>query len=259
MFKARRARSGAQNGSAAVATEAGILRWTKDVVARVGALEPAIQAMSDAELTGQTAKLRARLASGESLDDLLAEAFASAREAALRSIGQRPYDTQVMGAAALHLGHVVEMRTGEGKTLAATMPAYLNALGGAMHVLTANEYLATRDADWMTPVYQALGLEVGCLLAAAPAPERRAAYGADVTYGIASEFAYDYLRDHMAWDPGERVQRGRHCAIVDEADLIMIDDARSVPQITSDQGSSTARGTWPALSGAEWLTVFDFD
>jgi preprotein translocase subunit SecA len=139
---------------------------------------------------------------------------------------------QVMGAAALYLGKVVEMRTGEGKTLAATMPAFLRALDGrGMHMLTANEYLAARDAAWMTPVYQALGLTAGCVLPGSSASERKVAYAADLTYGVANEFAYDYLRDHIAWEPNELVQRGRHCAIVDEADLIMIDDARSLPQI----------------------------
>lgn len=198
-----------------------------------------MRALSDAGLTSQTARLRARRASGESLDALLPEAFASVRQAAVRSIGQRPFDVQVMGAAALHAGKVAEMRTGEGKTLAATLPAYLNALdGGAVHVLTANEYLAVRDAAWMTPVYQALGLNVGCLLAASPKPDRAQAYLADVTYGVASEFAYDYLRDHLARKLGDRVQRGLRYAIVDEADLIMIDDARSVPQIMSGQGSA---------------------
>ncbi len=148
MLKTRRARPGAQARPVAGATDAGILRWTKDVVVQVGALEPAMQALSDAGLAGQTAKLRARLKSGEGLDALLPEAFASAREAASRSIGQRPYDSQVIGAAALHLGKVVEMRTGEGKTLAATLPACLNALGGgAVHVLTANEYLAETELE----------------------------------------------------------------------------------------------------------------
>ena len=232
MIKVRRARSGAHDRSAPDATESEVLRWTRDVVAQVAALEPSVQALSDAGLGAQTAALRARLESGEALAALLPEAFASIREAAVRGLGQRPYDSQVMGGAALHLGKVIEMRTGEGKTLAATMPAYLHALSGqGVHVLTANEYLATRDAAWMTPVYQALGLDVGCLRADSVAADRRAAYLADITYGVASEFAYDYLRDHMAWEVGERVQRGQYYAIVDEADLIMIDDARSLPQI----------------------------
>ncbi|MDR2984641.1 MAG: preprotein translocase subunit SecA [Nocardiopsaceae bacterium] len=231
MFKTWRARSRAK--AVADATDAETLRWSKDVVAQIGVLEPTLQALSDGELAAQTVKLRARQESGESLADLLPEAFASAREAAVRSIGLRPYDTQIMGAAALYLGKVVEMRTGEGKTLAATMPAYLRGLDGrGVHLQTANEYLAARDAEWMTPVYRALGLKAGCVLRGSSDSERKAAYAADVTYGVASEFAYDYLRDHMAWELNERVQRGQHCAIVDEADLVMVDDARSIHQIT---------------------------
>jgi len=238
MFKARRARGGANAQAIAHADDADILRWTRDVVAQVAGFEPAMQALSDAELAVQTAKLRARHESGEDLDALLTAAYATVREAAVRALGQRPFDTQVMGGAALHLGKVVEMRTGEGKTLAATMPAYLNALAGhGVHVLTANEYLAGRDAAWMTPVYQALGLQVG-LLAGDSVAERKAAYLADVTYGVANEFCYDYLRDHLAWEVGDCVQRGLRYAVVDEADLIMIDDARSQPMISSQADSA---------------------
>jgi len=220
MLKARRARGGA-DAQAIAHDDSYILRWTRDVVAQVAGFEPAMQALSDAELAAQTATLRARHESGEDLDALLAAAFATVREAAVRALGQRPFDAQVMGGAALHLGKVVEMRTGEGKTLAATMPAYLHSLAGdGVHVLTANEYLAGRDAAWMTPVYQAPGLQVG-LLAGNSVAERKAAYLADVRYGVANEFCYDYLRDHLAWEVGERVQRGLRYAVVDEADLII--------------------------------------
>jgi preprotein translocase subunit SecA len=238
MFKARRTRGGADAQAIAGTGDTDILRWTRDVVAQVAGFEPAMQALSDSELAAQTAALRARHESAEGLESLLAEAFATVREAAVRALGQRPFDTQVMGGAALHLGKVVEMRTGEGKTLAATMPAYLNALAGhGVHVLTANEYLAGRDAGWMTPVYRALGLQVG-LLAGASVAERKAAYLADVTYGAADEFCYDYLRDHLAWEVGDCVQRGLRYAVVDEADLVMIDDARSLPMISSNSDSA---------------------
>ena len=213
------------------------MRWCRDIVGQVGALEPGMQALSDAEVAARTTALRGRLESGEALDALLPEAFAAVREAAARTLGQRHYDTQVMGGALLHLGKVVEMRTGEGKTLAATLPAYLNALGGAgVHIGTANDYLARRDAAWMRPVYGFLGMDAGLVngddATAAGRAERRAAYGADVTYGITEEFCYDFLRDNLAYREDECVQRGRNFAIVDEADLILIDDARTVPQIT---------------------------
>jgi preprotein translocase subunit SecA len=206
-----------------------ILRWCRDVVAEVGAREPAMQSRSDDELRALTGSFRARLASGETLDDLLPEAFAAVREAAARALGQRHHDVQIMGGAVLHLGKIAEMRTGEGKTLTATLPGYLNALPGAgVHLLTANDYLARRDAEWMGPAYQFLGLRAG-LLQPAQTPEesavRKAEYGADVTYGPWEEFGYDYLRDNLAWDPWELVQRGHHFAIVDEADLILIDNA----------------------------------
>jgi preprotein translocase subunit SecA len=213
--------------------EAEILGLCRIIVTQVAAHEPAMRALSDSDLTGQTAKFRSRLEAGEDLDALLPEAFATVREASVRALGQRPYDTQIMGGVVLNLGKVAEMRTGEGKTLAATLPGYLHALGGAgVHVLTANEYLAARDAEWMRPLYQLLGMDVGVLAGTDPhgaaVAVRQAAYRADVTYGVAAEFCYDYLRDNTAYYPHWWVQRDRRFAIVDEADLIMIDDARSV-------------------------------
>jgi preprotein translocase subunit SecA len=213
--------------------EAQLLGWCRDVIAQVGALEAGLRKLSDAELAAQTNRLRSLARSGESLDALLPEAFATVREAAVRTLGQRHYDVQVMGGAIMHLGNVAEMRTGEGKTLAATLPAYLNSLSGdGVHVLTANEYLASRDAEWMRPVYEFLSVDIGLLRTPADTDERRAAYLADVTYGVAEEFCYDFLRDNLAYRTDECVQRGHNFAIVDEADLIMIDAARSLPQMS---------------------------
>jgi len=204
-----------------------------------------MQARSAAELRALTGTLRDRLATGTTLDALLPEAFAAVREAARRTIGQRSVDEQVMGGVALHLGALAEMKTGEGKTLAITMPAYLNALSGrGVHVLTANDYLAARDAEWMGPVYRALGLGCGLIPEYGvkfEAAQHRAAYAADVTYATASAMAYDYLRDNIAWAVDEVVQRGHHMAIVDEADLILIDEARVTPTISdkvANEGTS---------------------
>jgi len=189
-----------------------------------------MNALADDELGALAGSLRDRLARGAPLDDLLPEGFAAVREAAARTLGQRPFDVQVMGGAVLHLGKIAEMRTGEGKTLAATLPAYLHALAGAgVHVLTANDYLASRDAEWMGPVYRLLGLTVG-LVRPEQRPSsaaRREQYTADVTYGTWEEFGYDYLRDNVAWDRDDLVQRGHRFAIVDEADLILIDEMRT--------------------------------
>jgi preprotein translocase subunit SecA len=212
-----------------------VLGRCRAAVGAVNALESDRRAWSDAELRAVTGRLRERLAGGADLDSLLPEAFAAVREAASRTIGQRPVDEQIMGAVALHLGTLVEMKTGEGKTLTSTLPAYLNALSGrGVHVMTANDYLVARDAEWMGPVYRALGLECGVVLASGkvePAA-RRAAYAADITYGTASEMAYDYLRDNMVRAIGDVVQRGHRLAIVDEADLILIDQARTEPRLT---------------------------
>jgi preprotein translocase subunit SecA len=210
--------------------EAEILRWCREVVSQVNALEPGMRAQTDDALRALTTSFRDRLAGGEPIDALLPEAFAAVREAAARTLGQRHFDVQVMGGAVLHLGMLAEMRTGEGKTLTATLPAYLHALTGEpVHVMTANDYLAQRDAEWMGPVYRLLGLSVG-LLTAQPNPDsavRQEEYRADVTYGPWAQFGYDYLRDNMAWERYEIVQRGHRFAIVDEADLVLLDEMRT--------------------------------
>ena len=216
------------------------------VVERVNAREADVQGLSDAELRARTDEFRARLADGETLDDLLPEAYATVREAARRVLGQRPYDVQVLGAAALHDGDIAEMRTGEGKTLTSTMPAYLNALTGkGVHLVTVNPYLAARDAEWMGRVHRFLGLSVGLITSGQPRAEKRAAYAADITYGTNNEFGFDFLRDHMVLSPADKVQRGHHYAIVDEVDSILIDEART-PLIISG----------PADQATEWYTVF---
>ena len=202
--------------------------------------------MSDAELKSMTQEFRSRLAEGETLDDLMPEAFAVVREAARRTLGQRHYDVQIMGGAALHLGNIAEMRTGEGKTLVSTLPAYLNALSGnGVHIVTVNDYLAARDAQWMGRVHRFLGLSVGTILANMDPQARRAAYEADITYGTNNEFGFDYLRDNMAHVPTDRVQRGHNFAIVDEVDSILIDEART-PLIISG----------PADQATKWYSEF---
>ena len=184
--------------------------------------------MSDEELRGLTTEFKKRLAAGETLDDLLPEAFAAVREASKRTLGQRHYDVQLMGGAALHLGNIAEMRTGEGKTLVSTLPAYLNALSGnGVHIVTVNDYLAARDAQWMGRVHRFLGLTVGTILSDMNPQQRREAYLADITYGTNNEFGFDYLRDNMTLDPNDRVQRDYNFAIVDEVDSILIDEART--------------------------------
>ena len=194
----------------------------------INALEPDVEKLSDDELRGQTDKFRTRLAEGAVLDDLLAEAFATVREGARRTIGQRHYDVQLMGGVVLHEGKIAEMKTGEGKTLVATLPVYLNALEGkGVHVVTVNDYLAKRDADWMGEIYRFLGLEVGCITHGLSDEERQAAYAADVTYGTNNELGFDYLRDNMKFRLEEMAQRDFNFAIVDEVDNIFIDEART--------------------------------
>ena len=197
-------------------------------IAAINALEPALEALSDEELRARTGWLRARAEGGEALDALLGDAFATVREAAKRTLGQRHYDVQLMGGIVLHRGMIAEMKTGEGKTLVATLPAYLNALTGAgVHVVTVNDYLARRDADWMGRIYEFLGLEVGCIVHGLTDAERQAAYAADVTYGTNNEFGFDYLRDNMKFQLTEMAQRPFAYAIVDEVDNIFIDEART--------------------------------
>jgi preprotein translocase subunit SecA len=217
-----------------------LLREYAQRVTAANGFADALAAMSDETLQTQTEKFRARLAAGESLDDLLPEAFATAREAAKRSVGLRPFDVQLIGGMVLHGGKIAEMRTGEGKTLVATLPVYLNALAGnGVHVVTVNEYLAQRDAEWMGPIYRALGLTVGVITSGQPQAEKRAAYACDVTYGTNNEFGFDYLRDNLAQRLEDRVQRGQHYAIVDEVDSILIDEARTPLIISGPAEEST--------------------
>jgi preprotein translocase subunit SecA len=206
-------------------------RKVKGYLARaqqINALEPQFEALSDAELRAKTQEFRDRLEKGETLEDLLNEAFATVREAAKRTLGQRHYDVQLVGGMALHKGGIAEMRTGEGKTLVATLPVYLNALAGkGVHVVTVNDYLAQRDSEWMGQIYSFLGMEVGVIIHGLSQGERNRSYAADITYGTNNEFGFDYLRDNLAYDPREMVQRGHNFAIVDEVDSILIDEART--------------------------------
>jgi preprotein translocase subunit SecA len=203
---------------------------------RVNALEGSVAQLSDEELRGKTAEFRARLEQGETLDALLPEAFAVVREVGKRTLGMRHFDVQIMGGQALHEGNVAEMRTGEGKTLVATLPVYLNALtGSGVHVVTVNDYLAKRDAEWMSPIYTALGMSVGVIQHDLEPAARKAAYDCDITYVTNNEVGFDYLRDNMAWALDQMVQRHLNFAIVDEVDSILIDEART-PLIISGQG-----------------------
>ncbi len=218
------------------------LKELEALAVRVNALEPEIEPLSDADLAAKTVEFRNRIAAGESVDDLEDEAFAVVREAAKRTLGERHFDVQVVGAGALHRGMISEQRTGEGKTLVSTMPSYLNALSGnGVHVVTTNDYLAKRDSNWMGQIHRFLGLEVGLIQANMVPQERQPAYAADITYGTNNEFGFDYLRDNMAMRPGDRTQRGHHYAIVDEVDSILIDEART-PLIISGRVGET--GKW---------------
>ncbi|HZY64440.1 MAG: preprotein translocase subunit SecA [Actinomycetota bacterium] len=206
----------------------------------VSALEPRIESLSDEQLRSMTGEFRERLDNGETLDDIMNEAFAVVREVSKRTLGMRPFDVQVMGGIVLHEGKIAEMKTGEGKTLAATMPVYLNALSGkGVHVVTVNDYLARRDADWMSPIYDFLGLEVGVIQDGLDFEERRAAYNADITYGTNAQFGFDYLRDNLSTSVEQLVQRELNYAIVDEVDSILIDEART-PLIISGMPESAA-------------------
>ncbi|MFC9536893.1 preprotein translocase subunit SecA [Streptomyces sp. NPDC056975] len=228
------------------AGEGRILRKLQRVADQVNSVEEEFRALTDAELQALTAEFRQRHTDGESLDDLMPEAFAAIREAARRTLGMRHFDVQLMGGAALHLGNIAEMQTGEGKTLAATLPVYLNALAGkGVHLVTVNDYLAERDAVWMGRAYRFMGLTVGVVKNDMDPADRRAAYACDITYGTNTEFGFDYLRDNMAWSKDELVQRGHHFAIVDEADSILIDEART-PLIISG----------PADQPTRWYGVF---
>src|SRR6266498_955729 len=194
----------------------------------INALEKELEALSDEALRARTEEFRRQYAEGTSLDDLLPAAFATVREAAKRTLGQRHFDVQLVGGMVLHEGKIAEMKTGEGKTLVATLPVYLNALtGNGVHVVTVNDYLARRDADWMGEIYKFLGLTVGCIVHDLSDAERREQYACDVTYGTNNELGFDYLRDNMKFHLEEMVQRGHHYAIVDEVDSILIDEART--------------------------------
>ena len=218
------------------------LKELEQLAEQVNALEPELEALSDDELRSRTQWFRDRLDAGETLDDLEVEAYATVREAAKRVLGQRHYDVQIIGAGAMHRGMIAEMKTGEGKTLVQTMPAYLNALGGGgVHVVTVNDYLASRDAEWMGDIHRFLGLEVGIIQAWMSPEERRPQYAADITHGTNNEFGFDYLRDNMTMNPEQMVQRGHAFAIVDEVDSILIDEART-PLIISGRVGET--GKW---------------
>src|SRR5579862_4414062 len=218
------------------------LRRLRPLVARVNDLEPEIAALSDAQLRDKTIEFRGRHLAGEDLDSLLPEAFAVVREAARRTIGQRHFDVQLLGGMVLHQGRIAEMRTGEGKTLVSTLPAYLNALTGrGVHVVTVNDYLARRDRDWMGPIHESLGLRVGVIQHDMDYASRKEAYAADVTYGTNNELGFDYLRDNMALSPQEIVQGdGLPYAVVDEIDNILIDEART-PLIISGQAEESTQ------------------
>ena len=225
------------------------LKAYRRIVEKINALEPTMQEMSDEELQAQTEKFKARYAEGESLDDLLPEAFATVREASVRTIGQRHFDVQLIGGIALHKGTIAEMKTGEGKTLVSTLAGYLNALSGkGVHIVTVNDYLAKRDSEWMGTIYKFLGISVGLLQNGMRLSLKKPAYEADITYGTNSEFGFDYLRDNMVTRPEMRVQRGHHYAIVDEVDSILIDEART-PLIISGAGTKSA-GTYKDFAKA---------
>jgi preprotein translocase subunit SecA len=223
------------------AGEGKTLKRLEKLAQQVNAIEDDFVGLSDTELREETEVFKKRYTDGETLDDLLPEAFAAVREAAKRTLGQRHYDVQVMGGAAMHLGNIAEMKTGEGKTLVSTLPAYLNALAGeGVHVVTVNDYLAERDSEWMGRVHRFLGLETGVILANMRPAERRQQYACDITYGTNNEFGFDYLRDNMAWTKEDMVQRGHFFGVVDEVDSILIDEART-PLIISGPAEQSAK------------------
>src|SRR5689334_3732580 len=216
------------------------LKRLRPLVAAINAKEPETQALSDEQLRAKTAEFRARLANGETLDDILVDAFAVVREAGRRALNMRHFDVQLIGGMVLHRGKIAEMKTGEGKTLVATLPCYLNALvGKGVHVITVNDYLAKRDSEWMGRLYKFLGLQVGVIVHDLDDDERKEAYGADITYGTNNEFGFDYLRDNMKFRIEQCVQREHHYAIVDEVDSILIDEARTPLIISGPSEEST--------------------
>ena len=218
------------------------IKRIRSIVEEINGLEPELLSLSDASLRAKTEEFKARLANGETLDDILPEAFAVVREASKRVLGMRHFDVQMIGGIVLHRGNIAEMRTGEGKTLVATLPVYLNALSGkGVHVVTVNDYLAKRDSEWMGRLYNFLGLSTGLIVAGLDYDQRKQSYGADITYGTNNEFGFDYLRDNMVVHADQMVQRPLNYAIVDEVDSILIDEART-PLIISGPGErSTER------------------
>ncbi|MGD9233948.1 MAG: preprotein translocase subunit SecA, partial [Desulfobacterales bacterium] len=237
------------------------LKKINPIVEQINALEPQMQSMSDDALKAQTSLLKERLNNGDSLDDILPEAFATVREASIRTLKMRHFDVQLIGGIVLHQGKIAEMKTGEGKTLAATLPAYLNALSGkGVHIVTVNDYLARRDTEWMGHIYKFLGLSVGCILHGLDDDERNAAYSSDITYGTNNEFGFDYLRDNMKFDIDTVVQKELNFAIVDEVDSILIDEARTPLIISGPAEKSTelyhvVNGIIPRLVSERDFTV----
>ena len=216
------------------------LKRVEPIVNRIEELRPQMQQLSDEALRGKTDEFRKRLEKGETLDDILPEAYAAVREGAKRALGMEPFRVQVIGAIILHQGRIAEMRTGEGKTLVATMPAYLNALEGrGVHVVTVNDYLAKRDAEWMGQVYTFMGLTVGVVLNSMSSEERQQQYSCDITYVTNNELGFDYLRDNMAIYKNQLVLRELHYAIIDEVDSVLIDEARTQLIIPGPGGKST--------------------
>ncbi|MCJ7558961.1 MAG: hypothetical protein MUP90_18895, partial [Gammaproteobacteria bacterium] len=256
-----------------------LLKKFSHLVDTTNSFEPQMQALSDEELRAKTQELRERLEQGATLDDLLSEAFAVVREASVRTLGMRHFDAQLIGGIVLHQGRIAEMRTGEGKTLMSTLSAYLNALPEkGVHIVTVNEYLAARDARWMGPIYNFLGLNVGVIQSGQDTVQKREAYAADITYGTNNEFGFDYLRDNLAFRPDDRVQRGQAYAVVDEVDSILIDEARTpliisgpseertdlyvrmnaiVPQLTLQKGGPNAKRNEDIMAGK--VTLLDID
>src|SRR5690242_19322614 len=228
------------------AGEGKTLRRLRNIVTHINSLEDDVIGLSDEQLRARTQEFRDRFEKGETLDDLLPEAYATVREAAKRVLGQRHYDVQVMGGTALHLGMVAEMKTGEGKTLTCVLPAYLNALSGdGVHVVTVNDYLAKRDAEWMGRVHRFLGVDVGVILSEMTPEQRRVSYRADITYGTNTEFGVECLRENIAWSLDDMGRRGHTFAILDEVDSTLIDEART-PLIISG----------PADQSSRWYTEF---
>ena len=209
-------------------------------VEQINQLETEFEALTDEQLKDKTSEFRKRLEENQTTEDIMVEAFAVVREASKRVFGMRHFDVQMLGGQVLHLGEIAEMRTGEGKTLTSTLPSYLNAISGkGVHVITVNDYLARRDADWSRPLFEFLGLTVGCNVPGMNHEQKKEAYSADITYGTNNEFGFDYLRDNMAFSPEDRVQKALHFAVIDEVDSILIDEART-PLIISGQAEDSS-------------------